>query len=126
MATASGARLDARFGRALSLLRFRCNILVETEGAGDEQRWLGSHLAFGAEGPLIRIDRPIERCAMTTIDPMTAGRDAAVMRVLAQDFANVFGVYGSVVRPGSIIIAASPGSTPVPAFRQAYSPVSIA
>lgn len=102
LASASGARLDARFGRAVSLVRFRCNILVETDPAADEPRWLGSMLAVGDDGPLIRIDRPIERCAMTTIDPETAARDPAVMRVLAEDFGNVFGVYGSIARPGRI------------------------
>src|SRR2546426_4079832 len=37
-----------------------------------------------------------------------------------------FRTEGSVVRPGSIIKAASPGRTPVPGWRNAYSPVSSA
>jgi uncharacterized protein YcbX len=44
----------------------------------------------------------IERCAMITIDPDTAVRDPAVMRVVAQDFDNRFGAYCAPARPGTI------------------------
>lgn len=106
--TATEAELDGKFGRELGLRRFRPNIVIRSApGAkGTESRWLNGTLAFGerADSAKLRIDCPIERCAFVTIDPDTAMRDASVMRMVAQDFNNKVGVYGTAAALGTISV----------------------
>lgn len=94
--------LSRAHGRPLDVRRFRPNIILDR---GNERDWIGTTLVFGnREGPRLRLNRPIERCALITVDPDTGGRDPSVMRTVAQAFANQRGVYASVERPGVIAI----------------------
>jgi uncharacterized protein len=94
-------RLAAAHGRILETARFRPNIVIEAE---DERAWIGATLVFGdSDGAArLRVNRPIQRCAMITIDPATAEHDASVMRSVAQSFNNECGVYCAVERPGIV------------------------
>jgi uncharacterized protein len=50
----------------------------------------------------MRVDEPDSRCVMVTIDPVTLVRDPAILRVVARERNNQFGVYGSTVEPGRV------------------------
>jgi len=98
---ASLAALGDRFGRPLEPARFRINLILDSDAS--ERDWLGHTVAFGSEeGPRLRLDRPIGRCRMITIDPATAMRDPAILKMVAADFANEVGVYGTPDRPGTL------------------------
>jgi uncharacterized protein len=95
--------LSRAHGTPLDVRRFRPNIVLDR---GDERDWIGTTLVFGdpATGPRLTLNKPIERCAMITIDPDTGARDPSVMRTVAQSFANERGAYASVERPGFIAV----------------------
>jgi hypothetical protein len=103
LSTQSLARLGAMTGAGLAALRFRPNLLVDAPGCDfPEDAWVGRVLRIG--GVLMRVDKPDERCVMVTIDPDTLDRNPAVLRVIARERSNRFGVYGSVVGPGRISV----------------------
>ena len=59
-------------------------------------------------GAVIRIDEPVPRCVVTTLDPNTGIRDFPTLRVI-RDYRGVnaenqleFGVYAEVVEPGEV------------------------
>jgi uncharacterized protein YcbX len=100
-------RLEERAGRTLDRRRFRNNIVIaDWSGISPEHDWIGRTLRFGddPEGPALRIDEPDSRCVMITIDPDTAERDPAVMRVVAQDFDNCVGLYCAPSALGTIAV----------------------
>ncbi len=105
--TATLRRVSDRFGMPVDPRRFRINIVVETTpDAPPETGWTGGTLTFGggSDRPSLRIDEPAERCVMVTIDPDSARRDARVMRVVAQDFANQVGLYCAPARLGTLAV----------------------
>lgn len=108
LSTATPALVAARADRAIEPRRFRANILVAPQD-GDavrETEWIGATLVFGdpARGPRLRLNTPIERCVMITIDPEDAVRDAAILRHVVEGFANQIGVYGAVEATGTIAV----------------------
>ena len=105
----SGATI-AGIGRAHGMdpdrRRFRANILLETQNAEPfcEDAWVGGMLVFG-EGdatPAVRVTKRDVRCVMINLDPDTAKQDGRVLRTVVELNANNAGVYGTVVRPGTI------------------------
>lgn len=97
--TASLKKLDAVHGASLDRRRFRTNIIVESDYLDEE--WQGQRIGFGdSEGAELLIAYAAPRCAMITINPDTAKRDAKVLRTVAQEFGNAFTMYASVARPG--------------------------
>jgi uncharacterized protein YcbX len=97
--TASLKKLDAVHGASLDRRRFRTNIIVESDCLDEE--WQGQRISFGdANGAELLIAYGVPRCAMITIDPDTAKRDARILRTVAQSFGNAFTMYASVARPG--------------------------
>jgi uncharacterized protein YcbX len=96
--TGSLARLDAAHGTALDARRFRINIVIESEAA--EAGWQSRRIAIGAAA--LMVSGPAPRCAMVTICPDTAGRDATVLRTVAQHFGNDLGIYAAAARCGPI------------------------
>ncbi len=103
VATETLRRLEAGFGSPLGLPRFRINLVIDA-GAnnGRETDWCGRTLRFGADGPSLVLSVGIQRCSMVTIDPATAERDPTVLRMVARDFDNQIGAYGTAVRLGVI------------------------
>jgi len=100
---ATGLELDRR--------RFRANILLETEDTATfhEDGWVGGTLVFG-EGesmPAVSVTMRDLRCVMVNIDPDTASQDARVMKTVVGLNANNAGVYGTVVRSGTIHVGQS-------------------
>lgn len=97
--TASLRKLDAVHGASLDRRRFRTNIIVESDCL--DEAWQGQRISFGdADAAELLIAYGAPRCAMITIDPDTAERDAKVLRTVAQSFGNAFTMYASVARPG--------------------------
>ncbi len=105
---AAGVELDRR--------RFRANILLETEETTTfhEDAWVGGTLVFG-EGdstPAVSINMRDLRCVMVNLDPDTARQDARVMKAVVGLNANNAGVYGNVLRPGTIHVGQSVSLVP--------------
>ena len=99
----SVAALGALTGSELGAERFRANLLVDgTEGAFAEERWVGWVLRVG--GLLMRVDQRDPRCVVINVDPVSATRDAAILRTLARERDACIGVYGSTVRPGRVAL----------------------
>jgi len=93
------AELEASHGSRIDKRRFRINVEVETDMP--MRVWAGRRLAVGGEdGAQLSVTEPIQRCVMITIDPDTGERDPWLMRTVAQQFGNTYGVYANVVRPG--------------------------
>lgn len=95
---AAGFELDRR--------RFRANVLLETDDTETflEDAWVGGTLVFGEgeSAPAVSVTMRDLRCVMVNIDPDTASQDARVMKTVVGLNANNAGVYGTVVRTGTI------------------------
>ena len=103
LSTAALAWLRSRLPRSrIDERRFRPNIVVEAPGTGQaEQSWIGRTLRIGGEVEL-RVSAPTERCRMTTLGQDDLPADAKVLRCIAQEADQRFGVYAEVVKPGRI------------------------
>ncbi len=103
VATETLRQLEAGFGAPLGLARFRINVVIESDPAlGRETDWCGGTLRFGDAGPSLVMSVGIQRCSMVTIDPATATRDPSVLRMVARDFDNQIGAYGTALHLGML------------------------
>jgi uncharacterized protein YcbX len=97
---ASGITPDVR--------RFRPNIVVRLPqpGAFQEDRWVGGILWFGEEGqgPGISVTMRDIRCSMVNFDPDTARAAPAMLKTVVRLNENNAGVYGSVIRTGTVSV----------------------
>lgn len=104
LATLSGIAREA--GLDLDRRRFRANILLETSGLEPflEDAWVGGTLLFGNEsaGPAVSVTQRDLRCVMVNLDPDTAQKDPRVMKTIVRLTGNNAGVYGTVIRTGTI------------------------
>jgi uncharacterized protein YcbX len=83
--------------------RFRPNFVIEPANGSAgfiENDWVGRTLTLG--GVQLRIDRPCERCVMTTLSQGSLPKDPVVLRTLVQNNGGNVGVYASVVRGGQV------------------------
>jgi uncharacterized protein YcbX len=89
------------YGQTVAPARFRPNIIIDS---GRERDWLGKCLVFGdAEtGPRLRVNKPIDRCAFITVDPVTAVRDPKLLRCVVENFDNQVGAYCVPERLGAL------------------------
>ncbi|MCB1708400.1 MAG: MOSC N-terminal beta barrel domain-containing protein [Halioglobus sp.] len=97
--------LAARSALDTDVRRFRPNLLVEVDGAGDsaaEDRWLGAHLGIGET--LLRVDSRTVRCAMPGRPQPLQGLAAqpALVRALVDHCQRCLGLNIVVERPGLI------------------------
>ena len=72
--TASLAELNNRLDAPVEMRRFRPNIVVEGAEAWEEDHW--QSLSIGANR--LSVVKPCSRCVMTTVDPSTGQKDAAL------------------------------------------------
>lgn len=100
--TATHAQVETAHGSVLDPRRFRANVMIQSELP--ECDWQGLRLAFGndTDGAMVQMTAPIPRCVLITIDPDTGAREPRVLRTVAQQFGNAYGVYASPARPGLI------------------------
>lgn len=96
------ARLEAAHGTPIDPARFRTNILID--GDLDVADWAGKRLAFGEDdaGAVVQAAAPIPRCVLITLDPATGARTPSILRTVAQQFGNAYGLYANPARPGLI------------------------
>ena len=94
----SGVPVDRR--------RFRGNVVLECDDREPflEDRWVGGTLVFGESEPrpAVRVTMRDVRCRMVNLDPETAEQDARVLKTVVRLNQNNAGVYGTVVRTGTI------------------------
>lgn len=102
LATLAGIGREA--GLELDRRRFRANVVLETPESEPfrEDTWIGGALVFGDEGPAVSVTVRDLRCVMVNLDPDTAARDARVLKTVARLNEVNAGVYGTVVRTGTI------------------------
>ena len=103
LSTATHAALDEAHGAPLDRRRFRANILIDSDVR--ESEWRGRRIRFGRlapDGAELLAAEAIPRCALITIDPDNGIRDPAIMRTVAQQFANLIGIYAMPARPGIV------------------------
>lgn len=104
--------VEREAGRPLDVLRFRPNILIETNSDEPftEDQWVGKTLRFGTDdisvasddGPAISITMRDLRCVMINLDPKTAEADGNVMKAALRLNANHAGVYATVISSGDL------------------------
>lgn len=86
--------------------RFRANIVLETSEPGPflEDEWVGGTLMFGEDDatPAVSVTARDVRCMMINLDPDTARQDGRVLKTVVRMNATNAGVYGTVVRTGTI------------------------
>lgn len=92
--------------RRLDVLRFRPNILIESNGAEPfaEDEWVGKTLRFGTDGPAVSVTMRDLRCVMINLDPETAEAETSVMKATLRLNANHAGVYATVIGSGELRI----------------------
>lgn len=106
MATIAG--IGRETGADLDRRRFRANIVLDT-GAHEpflEDEWVGGTLLFGEEEPRPAVSVTLRdvRCMMINLDPDTGVQDARVLKTVVRRNDNNAGVYGTVVRTGTIFV----------------------
>jgi uncharacterized protein len=87
--------------------RFRPNLVLEgvvdTAGTGyPEHGWIGRRMAIGELR--LRFTEGCDRCVMITKETPTVAHDRAVLRWVARELGNTFGVYATVEAPGQVRI----------------------
>jgi uncharacterized protein len=103
--TALRSLASALTGSAIDATRFRPNLVLDgvlDEGGSGypEHRWAGRRMAVGAVR--LRFTGGCDRCVMTTRETPTVPHDRAVLRWIAREVDNTFGVYAAVETPGHI------------------------
>jgi uncharacterized protein len=83
--------------------RFRPNIYIESEAAGDgfvEDSWLGGALNIGVGAVRVEGFQPTVWCVTSTLPQQDLPRDLSILRTTAQHHRGCLGVYATVTRPG--------------------------
>lgn len=79
--------------------RFRANIWFSGAPAWGERSWIGQQIQVG--GAVLRVTKPINRCAATEVNPVTAERDADPLGELRALYGHIeLGVHAEVVEGG--------------------------
>ena len=82
-------------------LRFRGNLYLEGLDPWEEMTWIGREVTIGTAR--LQIMEPIQRCAATNVNPLTAERDMNIPLTLRKGFRHMqMGVYAKVVAAGEI------------------------
>ncbi|GIP40623.1 hypothetical protein J31TS4_39030 [Paenibacillus sp. J31TS4] len=104
VSAASVRELERQWGQPLDWRRFRPNLVLSDEGLRpfEEEDWLGQTLQIGEAR--IRLEKRCERCMMITLEPDSQLRDPSLLRLVAREREACFGVYASVLVPGTVRI----------------------
>lgn len=96
------ANLGVAVGTRLDVQRFRPNFLVEADDAAPfpEDHWVGCTLRIGSLR--LRVDKRDGRCAVITVDPVTAKRNPEILRTVVEERQGCLGIYGTTVEPGTV------------------------
>jgi uncharacterized protein YcbX len=94
---------EARVGARRHRRRFRANVWFSGAQAWSERRWIGQQIQMG--GAVLRVTKPITRCAATEVNPETAQRDAEPLDELRNLYGHVeLGVHAEVIEGGRFAI----------------------
>lgn len=100
------ARICQDAGLHVDTRRFRANIVLETNDPAEfrEDAWIGGTLSFGGSTPEaeVAITAGDVRCMMINLDPDNARQDARVLKAAVRLNKTIAGVYGVVVRTGTV------------------------
>ncbi|CAM3829868.1 MOSC domain-containing protein [Mesobacillus thioparans] len=90
--------LEQIWGKAVDHRRFRANlfILLINQTPFVEEQWFGRRIKIGSE-VVLEVKRHCERCMIITVDPDSAERDSSLLKTVANERNNHFGVYASVI-----------------------------
>jgi hypothetical protein len=104
---ASVRALEEKLGVRVDPLRFRGNIHLEGLAPFAEFNLLGRVLA-GPDGLRLKIQRRIQRCAATNVDPGTGRRDLQIPQTITQTYGHAdCGVYATVLTSGAVRVGES-------------------
>jgi uncharacterized protein YcbX len=101
--TQTAQQLGRELGLNLDKRRFRANVFADlgsTSGFAEDE-FVGSTLRIGANVVIAVLKRD-SRCAMITIDPDTAERNAAILGRVTKAHEGKAGVYGAVLVEGVV------------------------
>jgi len=98
------SELGASVGTELDVQRFRPNFLIEATGGSpfQEDEWVGCEIQIG--GLRMRVDIRDSRCAVITVDPVTAERKPEILRTVVNERQGCLGVYATTVEPGQLAL----------------------
>jgi len=110
VSSASAEELERQSGRTTPLDTRRFRMLVELSGCDphEEDTWAGCRLGLGQA--VVKVGGAIPRCVVTTLDPDTGVKDFDTLKAIAAyrgvtpDRDINFGVYATVVEPGTIAV----------------------
>lgn len=119
ISAATMARISEEAGVHPDRRRFRPNIVLDTDPEPFlEDRWVGGTMIFGdnEKGAAVSVTMRDVRCMMISLDPDSARQDPRVLKSAVELNGNNAGVYGTVVRTGTIragdpvtLVADAPG-----------------
>jgi uncharacterized protein len=100
---ASLQALSESWGKQTDERRFRPNLKLDLleKIPFVEQTWKGKVLRIGEE-VLIEFVKPCERCMIITVDPKTGVKQPDLLKKVAKEHENFFGMYARVIRTGKI------------------------
>jgi uncharacterized protein YcbX len=105
---ATSQKITDASGQAPDIRRFRPNIVIDTGQSEpfSEDQWVGKTISFGdaEDSPAIQVTLRDKRCAMVNLHPDTAQSDAAVLKTVVKLNQFCAGVYGTVIRPGELVV----------------------
>jgi len=94
---------EAKVGGRRHRRRFRANVWFSGAPAWSERAWMGQQLQMG--GAVLRVVKPVTRCAATEVNPETAERDAAPLDELRRLYGHVeLGVHAEVIEGGRFAV----------------------
>ena len=94
---------EARVGARRHRRRFRANVWFSGAPAWSERDWVGQQIQLG--GAVLRVARPINRCAATQVNPETAERDADPVAELRKLYDHIeLGVHAEVIEGGRFAV----------------------
>ena len=97
---------EAKVGARRHRRRFRANVWFSGAAAWSERDWVGQPLQIG--GAVLRVTKPITRCAATEVNPETAKRDVDPVAELRALFGhNELGVHAEVIAGGRFAVGDS-------------------
>lgn len=101
---ASVRELERVAGRPIDPLRFRPNVVLESDTPWAEFQWISKTISIG--GAQFEVFDRTQRCAATEVNPETAERDLSLPAILERTWGHSdFGIYAKVVSDGTISVA---------------------
>lgn len=100
---ASIQHLQGLWGKEVDYQRFRPNLFISLFNKIPfvEETWFGKRLKIGADVE-IKVIRHCERCMIITVNPDTGEIDPTLLKTVAKERKNQFGVYASILKTGEI------------------------